>query len=324
MWCGGDDDNDDDDDDTCDMLCCLFLCYCCPCCLHAIAVPAGDDDDSIDRVGHTRVSSNAALYRPLAKSGAGLYEDTTTTTTTVDLYSISGYQPVLPVGEEEEADIDGGDDATIRPQKQYIDASFDPEAEFYKRFGGKVACNLTLYKNATPLSFVSLEDVELLSAHFHPPDSKLNRAGSTSESRRLKPDNGGISIDTRIHRVLARFPSAVALEPDLEKKREMVHNYEQYKACFDMDNADDSVRACIALELARNPRNTPLERITQYNEAIIYTNDLTQKAALRVECRRYCFSCKRTTASIGASSDTTHSNASLPRDRGSNKTADLI
>lgn len=289
----------DDICEACELACCYHLLllplYRLVCCGDVLLIDEDDNED--DQSGHTRVGTNS-MYVPLTKSGQGLYDGGVIDTDAAVVVELTE----LPI------DSDGSSSS--------IDAGFDPEVEFYKNFGGELAQRRAYYGRTTPLSFVSLEDHELLAAHFHPPDRTDNRAGVDAEALYRRPSDGGPSISLQIHRVLARYPSAVALESDLDTKRRMIKDYEQYKACFDAENVEDQEKAWIALQLARESRTSPMERITQYHLAIIHTNNLTEKAALRTEYRRFCFFVTEKQKPATASGDA----ATTP----DNKTGELI
>ncbi len=306
----GDDDEDDGSIDACESMCCSLLCYFCPCCIEcciascvgydAVSSTEAGDNDYERTAGHTGVHTNQ-LYVPVTRIGRGLYEEGSSPS--------SNPATTVPILLSAEPDGVVGDDDTERVLSVRIDPSFDPELDFYRNFGGDLARKHAYYGRNTPTSFVSLQDQALLEDHFHPPDTTATRAGLDAEERRRRPRDGGPSIDVQIHRVLARYPSAVALEPNIETKRAMIQKFEQYKACFDADNVEDSERAWIALQFARDSRQSAMERISQYQQAITYTNNLTEKGKLRSEYRRFCFALKKQNTAETASTTTAESSA---------------
>lgn len=149
----------------------------------------------------------------------------------------------------------------------------DPDLAYYRHF------DTVLHRraNCSPLAITSLEE----------------------DRQVLLSSNGDITDrdeEKRIKRSLTRYQYNICATTDVEQKKTLVQEYEQYKSKFDVDNTEDAEQAQLYLENARNKGanvNRDDQRIVFYQKAIAFTNNMEAKNELKVEYRRFCFGLKK-------------------------------
>lgn len=306
LWCCRR--NDDDDDDTDDSDCCecvrWWLCDWCVCCDDAVVVNDSDDDGL---VGWT-TGENDVLYRPQTVVGKGLYQEGDSID---DAYPSSPPPPFpyasLAVGDDVVTEKKDGE--TQQQQQPYrLAKDYNPELEFYRNYG-RVEDRRLDFSLTSAMSVVTLEAEQLLEENYdalpltHEED--VVEGGSRQQrrkSRKPRPVN-----ELNMRRALRRYHTAISYEEDLVRKRQMIDKYETYKAFYDEANAEDQEEAHFQLRVARSQEGTlypPERRIAAYQRAIAHTNNLQEKAKIRVEYRRYCFGLRGGSTTATGSTET--------------------
>jgi hypothetical protein len=314
LWCCHCND-DTGDSDSCECVCggedsYWWLCDCCACCDVAVVVDDADDDGLVGWM----TGENDVLYRPQTVSGKGLYQEGD---------SIDDAYPSSPPPPFPYASLAVGDDVVVKerkdgetqqqqPQQPYrLAKDYNPELEFYRNYGHVEDRRLD-FSLATAMSVVSLEAEKLLEENYDalPLADEEEGAGSSAaalkqqrrKSRKQRPAN-----DVNMRRALGRYHKAIGYEEDLARKRQMIDKYETYKAFYDEANAEDYEEAHFQLRVARSQEGTlypPERRIAAYQRAIAHTNNLQEKAKIRVEYRRYCFGLRGGSTTATGSTET--------------------
>lgn len=238
---------------------------CCDCAIGYIATPVnhfliGD----LDETESVTVYHNSA-HIPQTKSGITCYDGGTLQSTIMSYMPLSG-------GEE-----DDGSECGEHGTPDHSDALEDPDLAYYRHFDTVehrlISSNSTTMSDTTrsyPLNVIEDDRKILQNATPHDKDDKT------------------------IRRCLTRYQSYVGSIKDVEKKKQLVDEYELFKSQYDVNNEEEAEKAEHYRENARNNGYTHSneKRVIFYQRAIAFTNDLEKKNELKREYRRFCFSIK--------------------------------
>ena len=198
---------------------------------------------------------HSGIHRPLTRTGLTCYDGDTIQST------ITSYMP-----------LSDDDDDTLNQS----DALEDPDLSYYRHFDTMeyrlISSNSTITTSDSIYSLNVLEEERkvLQNATHHDKDDKS------------------------IRRCLTRYQSCIGTVKDVDKKKQLVDEYELFKSRYDADNEEEAAKAEHYRENARNNgyNHSNENRIVFYQRAIAFTNDLEQKNELKLEYRRFCFSIK--------------------------------
>lgn len=147
----------------------------------------------------------------------------------------------------------------------------DPDLSYYRQFDTILLRSV----NSGSLAITSLED-----------DRQVLLSSDIMDRNQEK----------RIKRSLTRYQHHISALTDIEQKKTLVEEYEQYKAKFDVDNTVEAEQAQLYLENARNKGgniNSDDQRLVFYQKAIAFTNNMDAKNELKAEYRRFCYGLKK-------------------------------
>ena len=303
--CDSDDDDDDDDDDY-----------------NTVPTPQAhdssqsDSDDDDDTVGFTEIRTNP-VYRPGGQAGLGLHtDDTPRRYSSAQLGQINW--PMADDVAEEKAHANAPihtviafapDTETAKATKMPVSRpiarlrrDFDPEMEFCRNYSHKhIASNQRPSTVATSTmssdTLLSMEASRTLRGHYHSDykDTSLEDRGKSTRDAR------------EVREAIEKMMLAINAETDLVVKRKLIQDYEWYKSYHDEFNEEDRERALFHLHAAHNATELD-ERLSGYQQAIMYTNNLNDKNRLRREYMRFCF--KMRSAGTGTPTTTEESSHS--------------
>lgn len=237
---------------------------CCDCAVGYITTPTnhfliGDiDETDLDVAVH-----HNNMHRPLTKSGLTCCDGNSVQST------IMSYMPLS----SDDEDSFYGEHGT--PNQS--DAIEDPDLAYYRHFDtlehrliGSSTSTITTSDSIYSLNVLEEERKVLQNATPHDRDDKT------------------------IRRCLTRYQSCIGTVKNVEKKKQLVDEYELFKSQYDADNEEEAEKAEHYRENARNNgyNHSNENRIVFYQRAIAFTNDLEKKNELKLEYRRFCFSIK--------------------------------
>lgn len=157
----------------------------------------------------------------------------------------------------------------VKEEEEEIDfTDFDPEYDFYKNFT----------RSQVKTAFIT--------------DSTLSQR-SLETSRSIFSSTADLT-PREIDKALLNLYKSIVHEGDITKKKKYISEYETYKSMYDLNNKDDSEQATFYLEAARNEsKYKPKERISFYQTAIIFTNNMITKDQIKAEYISFCNTLKK-------------------------------
>lgn len=157
-----------------------------------------------------------------------------------------------------------------------LSATYNAENEYIQHFGRDSDDAMTTSMSVRPSRTAQSDQL------IQETKEQLEYAVTHREKTRITP--------REIARKFQLYQTAIHLEGDPEKRRQLIHDYEQFKSALDRDNLDDQRNAQFYTENARNEKNEPAKRLEYYRKAVQYTNNVDAKSELRNEYYLYCTS----------------------------------
>ena len=153
-----------------------------------------------------------------------------------------------------------------RRERELLPANFDPEQNYYDRYGLEEGS-------------IRQDKMELLKS------SEVSQQ-SLMDGRSLLSEEGLTPRNTVIG--LKKLRTAILMADNMLQKKKAILEYEVAKALHDTDNVDDREKADLYLEYAQSECQSLTERVTFYQIAITHTNGFHTKHAIWQEYNRFC------------------------------------